>query len=194
MASSQALPPSMAAPTAAGGVGTPWWVALVAGIGMALVGLLMLLAPGISLVVAAQFLGFYWLVDGIVSLVSIFVDRRGWGWKLVIGILGIIAGISVLQHPLWSALLLPAVLVMYLGIMGIAIGIVEVVMAFRGAGWGTGILGAVNVIFGLMLVFNPVVGALTVPYILGGLLGGLGIVGGIGTAIMSFSMRSSNPA
>ncbi len=190
MASSQALPPSMAAPTAAGGVGTPWWVALVAGIGMALVGLLMLLAPGISLVVAAQFLGFYWLVDGIVSLVSIFVDRRGWGWKLVIGILGIIAGISVLQHPLWSALLFPAVLVMYLGIMGIAIGIVEVVMAFRGAGWGTGILGAVNVIFGLMLVFNPVVGALTVPYI----LGGLGIVGGIGTAIMSFSMRSSNPA
>src|SRR6476619_7415171 len=56
--------------------------------------------------VIVQLLGLYWLVDGVVRLVSIFVNRSGWGWKLAMGILGIILGLAVLQHPLWSTLLI----------------------------------------------------------------------------------------
>jgi uncharacterized membrane protein HdeD (DUF308 family) len=173
------------APVASDRMGTPWWVALIAGIALTITGLLLLSAPASTLVVIIQFLGIYWLIDGIVRLVSIFIDRSGWGWKLLIGILGIFAGIVIIQHPLWSAILLPATLVIYLGVMGLVIGIAEVVMAFRGAGWGTGILGVVSVLFGLLLLFNPLAGAIALPFV----LGGLAIVGGIATTIMSFKMR-----
>jgi uncharacterized membrane protein HdeD (DUF308 family) len=154
---------------------------------MAIMGLLLLIAPGQSIVVLTQFLGFYWLIDGIVRLVSIFVDRSGWGWKLAIGILGILAGIAIIQHPLWSTILVSTLVVFYFGFMGIAIGVLELITAFRGAGWGAGILGAASVLLGLVLVFNALVGALALPFV----LGVIGIVAGIGTVIASFRTRSS---
>ena len=42
-----------------------------------------------------------------------------------------------------------------------------------------------SVLFGLLLLFNPLAGAIALPFA----LGGLAIVGGIATAIMSFKMR-----
>ena len=50
-----------------------------------------------------------------------FVDRSvPWIWSLLIGILGIVAAILVLNHPLFAAVLLPATLVLYLGVLGAA--------------------------------------------------------------------------
>jgi hypothetical protein len=87
MAAPQAIPLSAVAPTTAEGVDAPWWVTPIAGIGMTFMGVLLILAPGISLVVTAQVVGLYWFLDGIVRIVSIFVDRSDWGWKLLIGVL-----------------------------------------------------------------------------------------------------------
>src|SRR5690242_6668938 len=87
--------------------GTPWWVVLLEGIAGVIIGICLLISPGMTTLVLVQFLGFYWLFCGILSLVSLFVDRTAWGWKLVGGILGIIAGLIVIRHPLWSAVLIP---------------------------------------------------------------------------------------
>jgi uncharacterized membrane protein HdeD (DUF308 family) len=186
MAAPQAIPLSAVAPTTAEGVDAPWWVTLIAGIGMTFMGVLLILAPGISLVVTAQVVGLYWFLDGIVRLVSIFVDRSDWGWKLLIGVLGVLAGLAILQHPLWSAGLFPAMAALYIGIVGVFIGVGELTLALlRGAGWGTGLLGVVSVILGLLLMFNPLAGAAALPF----LCGGIGIVAGIVTAVMSFKLR-----
>ncbi len=109
-----------------------------------------------------------------------------WGWKLIVGILGVIAGLIVIQHPLWSALLVPATLVLILGIEGILIGVVRLVQAFMGAGWGAGILGVLSILFGLILAFNPLLGALSLPLV----LGILGIILGIVAIVMAFRIRS----
>src|SRR5437764_614053 len=87
---------------------TPWWFVMIAGISMFIVGLLLLISPGMTLLVLVQFLGAYWLVTGILSLVNLCIDRTRWGWKLVSGVLGILAGLVVLRDPLWSAIFLPA--------------------------------------------------------------------------------------
>ena len=163
----------------------PWWVVLLQGIAALIIGVLLLASPGATLVVLVQLLGIYWFVSGIFSIVAIFIDSSGWGWKLFSGILGIIAGIIIIQHPVWSTLLVPGVIVIILGIQGIIIGIIGLIQAFQGAGWGTGILGALSIIFGLILLFNVPIGVALLPFV----LGIFGIVGGIIAIIAAFRLR-----
>jgi uncharacterized membrane protein HdeD (DUF308 family) len=95
------------------------------GIAAIIIGLLLLTSPAMTAIVLVQLLGIYWLIAGIFQIVAIFMDSSMWGWKLFSGVLGIIAGILILRHPLWSALLVPATLVILLGLLGITIGIIK---------------------------------------------------------------------
>ncbi len=173
------------------GVSIHWWLTLLEGIAAVIIGLFLITAPGITLLFLVQVAGFFWLIGGILRLVSIFVDRSLWGWKLFGGIIGILAGIVVLQHPLWSTLLVPAVYVIILGIQGIIVGGVSLVMAFRGGGWGTGILGALSIVFGIILLLNPVfIGIAILPFV----LGAFALVGGITAIIGAFMLRRREPS
>ncbi len=163
----------------------PWWAILIQGIFSVLIGLLLLISPGVTTLVLIQFLGFYWLISGIFGLVSIFIDSSLWGWKLFAGILGILAGLAIIQNPLWSTLIVPGILVIILGVEGMIIGVVGLIQAFSGGGWGAGILGALSLLFGLLLVANPLIAAGTLVI----LLGILGLVGGIIAIVYSFRVR-----
>ena len=163
----------------------PWWLVLLEGIFAAIFGFLLLIAPGGTLIFLVQVLGFYLLLGGIFRIVSIFIDTSLWGWKLVGGIIGSLAGIAVLQHPLWSAIVVPAWIVFFVGFLAIVQGILGVVLAFQGGGWGAGILGVLGLIFGLILVANPFIGVFALPFVLGGFM----LVGGICAIVASFRMR-----
>ena len=169
------------------GTAFPWWLVMLEGIAAVILGLILLTAPGATLFVLIQVMGIFWLVGGIFRIVSVFIDSSLWGWKLFSGILGIIAGIVVLQHPLWSTLLVPAVLVFFLGIQAIITGGVSLVMAFQGEGWGVGIPGFLSIVFGLILLFNVWIGVAVLPFV----LGAFGIVGGGFAVVMAFRMRSA---
>ena len=81
-----------------------WWFFLLEGIAGIILGLLLITDPGATMVALVTFLGFYWLIMGILALVRIFVDRSvPWIWSLLIGIVGILAGILVLRHPMLAA-------------------------------------------------------------------------------------------
>ena len=166
--------------------GFPWWLVLLEGIVAAILGLFLLTAPGATLFVLIQVLGIFWLVGGLFRIVSIFLESSLWGWKLVGGVLGILAGIVVMQHPLWSSVLVPAIYVIILGIQGLVLGGVNLVMAFRGEGWGAAILGALSIVFGLVLLFNVWIGVAALPFV----LGAVGIVGGGAAIAIAFAMRS----
>lgn len=73
-----------------------WWVFLLEGIAAILVGILLLTDPAATVVAITIFLGFYWLFVGVLELARAFVDRSvPWVWSLLIGNLGIVAGILV---------------------------------------------------------------------------------------------------
>jgi uncharacterized membrane protein HdeD (DUF308 family) len=163
----------------------PWWVVLIEGIAATIIGVLLLINPAITTVVLVQFLGIYWLIVGIIDIVRIFMDSSMWGWKLFSGLIGILAGIAIIQYPLWSTLLVPTVLVWVFGFFGIIIGVIGLIQAFQGAGWGAGILGVLSILFGLLLIFNAFGAALTLPFI----IGILAIVGGLAALVMAFQMR-----
>jgi uncharacterized membrane protein HdeD (DUF308 family) len=164
----------------------PWWLVLLEGIAAAIIGLFLLTAPSATLFVLIQVLGIFWLVGGLFRIVSIFLDTSLWGWKLIAGALGIVAGIVVLQHPVWSSVLVPAIYIIILGIQGLVLGGVNLVMAYRGEGWGIGILGALSIVFGLVLLFNVWIGVAILPFV----LGAVGIVGGGAAIAIAFAMRS----
>ena len=168
----------------------PWWLILLEGIFAAIFGLLLLIAPGATLIFLVQVLGFYLLIGGIFRIVSMFIDASLWGWKLVGGIIGILAGIVVLQHPLWSAVVVPVWIAFLVGFLAIFQGILGVVLAFQGGGWGAGILGVLGFVFGLILVANPFIGVVALPFVLGGFM----LVGGIAAIVASFRMRSNPTA
>src|SRR3954453_14924276 len=74
-----------------------WWLFLLQGVAAILIGGMLLAAPGQTLVALVHFLGFYWLITGVLELVRMFVDRSvPWLWSLVTGFIGIGAGVLVL--------------------------------------------------------------------------------------------------
>ena len=125
------------------------------------------------------------MVGGIFKIISIFLDSSMWGWKLAAGILGILAGLVVLNHPLWSPLVVFGTLVVMLGIQGIIYGGISVFSAFKGAGWGAAILGVLNIIIGIYLLLNIGAATLAAPWA----MAILAIVGGIAAIVMAFRLR-----
>ena len=146
----------------------PWWLVLLEGIFAAIFGILLLIAPGATLIFLVRVLGFYLFIEGILRIVSIFLDSSLWGLKLVIGILGILAGVVVLNHPLWSAIAIPTSIVYIVGFLAIFEGIGGLIQAFQGGGLGAGILGILVTFFGLILVLNPLIGLGALRFVLGG--------------------------
>jgi uncharacterized membrane protein HdeD (DUF308 family) len=169
------------------GDGAPWWVALIVGFALCILSLVIFLLPRLTIAVVIQFVGVYWLIDGLVGLACIFADRSNWGWKLLAGILGVVGGIFVIQHPLWDTAFVPILTSVAIGVIGILIGLSQLVLASCGSEWRTGIPGVVSIVLGLLLAFIPMLGAVLLPLA----LAGLALVGGIAAIVASFKRRSA---
>ena len=163
-----------------------WWVFLLQGFAGIILGLMLLTEPGATIVALTTVLGFYWLIVGLLALVQVFVDRSTpWIWSLLTGVVGVLAGLFVLRHPLIAALTVPTVLVIILGVQGLVMGVLQIVGGFQGGGIGSLILGTINVLVGLLLLGSPVAAALAVPFVFGVLL----LVQGVGLIILAFRVR-----
>ena len=177
----------MSVATQSTSVSLPWWLPLLEGIAALIIGFFLVISPGVTTVILIAFLGFYWLFSGVLSLVSLFIDRSMWGWKLFSGILGILAGLVVIRNPLWSALLVPTFLVIFLAILALFQGGVKLVQGFTGGGFGTLLLGILNIIIGFILLGSPLMAALILPFV----VGIIAMIGGIAAIIMAFRVRNS---
>jgi uncharacterized membrane protein HdeD (DUF308 family) len=145
-----------------------WWIFLLQGIAGIALGLLLVTEPGATTIAIVTFLGFYWLIMGIFALVRVFVDQSvPWVWSLLIAIVGILAGLSVIKHPLLAAIGVPTAIVVILAIQGLVMGGLEIISAFRGAGVGSFILGAIYLVISLLLLAKPVAAAIAVPLVFG---------------------------
>jgi len=164
-----------------------WWVFLLQGFMAIILGLMFLTAPGATLVVLVTFLGFYWLITGVLALVRVFVDRSvPWIWSLLVGIVGILAGIFVLHHPLLAALTVPTALVIILGVQGLIMGVLDIIGGFKGGGFGSFILGAINILVGMLLLGSPIAAALAVLLVFVVLL----VVQGVALIVWGFRVRA----
>jgi uncharacterized membrane protein HdeD (DUF308 family) len=163
-----------------------WWIFLLKGLAGIVLGFFLITEPAATIAALATLLGFYWLVQGVLSLVEVFVDRSiPRIWSLLTGIVGIIAGLFVLRHPLIAALTVPTVIVIILGIQGLIMGVLDIISGFRGGGFGSFILGAINLLVGVLLLSSPVAAAFAVPVVFGVLL----LIQGFGLIFLAFRLR-----
>ncbi len=163
----------------------PWWVILLEGLAALIIGIMLIINPVQTTILLVQILGWYWLITGILTLILLFMDRTDLIWKLISGILGIVVGLLIIGSPLVSAAIVPATLIIIVGILAIAFGAISLFWALK-SGWGAAIMGVLSIIFGLLLLGSPYVGVVMLVY----LLAILGIVGGAITIYMAFKLRS----
>lgn len=175
--------------TAAGRDPQQWGLVLLQGIALFIVGLLLISAPEMATVVLVACLGIYWLTSGILSIVRLFSgDREGhWLWPLLVGILGIVGGLLVLQHPRIAAAVAPLGLVLVIAGVAICRGVIDIVQGVGGGGWAPIVTGVLDIIIGLMLLGTPASIAAALP----AWLGTIGIFGSFALFTIAYMMRQA---
>ena len=168
----------------------PWWLVLLWGIFAVIIGALFLYYPYRSLMASIVFLGVYWFIGGIFTLFAAFMVATDRGWKILIGIISIIAGLAILAYPLYSFLIIPAFFVIFVGFWALFVGAVKIWQGFAGKDWGAVVLGVISLIFGFLLLGSPYVAVALLPYI----FGGFALVGGIAAIVVSFMVRGEQKA
>ncbi len=170
----------------------PWWLTLIEGTALLLIGMVILWSPAKTQIrtwqLIVELLGVYWLIRGVLDIVSMFTDHTAWGWKLFIGIVSIFAGGYILMYPVASALVLPQIFSLVLGIWALVEGVIMLAMAFRGGGWGTGILGGIGILLGLVLIGSYGDFGMGIAFLWTAAV--FAVVGGIVLIIQSFRARA----
>ena len=93
------------------------------------------------------------------------------------------------MYPVVAALTLPRIFVLVVGIWGVIYGIILLIMAFQGGGWGAGILGVLGIIFGFALIINYTAPGMGLAMLW--VIAVSGVIGGIALIIQAFRQRSA---
>jgi len=138
-----------------------WWVALLRGILLVLLGLYAFFTPGLTLLTWALMVGCFLIADGVLAFIAGiagWVDSRL--WVCLRGLLALlIGGFAVAQPGLFGASAGLAFIFILAG-WQVAGGILEIVVAIRerkaieGEGWMI-LSGVFSILFGIVLAFAP---------------------------------------
>ena len=151
-------------------LGRNWSWVVLRGVAAVLFGILAFAWPGITLAALVVVWGAYALADGILALVAAYRvrDQGKPFWSLVIvGLLGIAAGIVTFIWPGMTALLL----LLFIAAWAVVMGIFQIVAAIRlrkeiHNEWLLGLSGVLSVLFGIIMFVQPGAGALAVIWVI----------------------------
>lgn len=167
-----------------------WWALALRGLFGLLFGILAFMWPGITLQVLVLLFGAYALVDGIFAIIAALAGRTEgipWWALLLEGIVGIGAGIVTLFWPGITAF----VLLIMIAAWAIVTGIFEIAAAVRlrkeiEGEWILAVSGVVSLLFGILLLVNPLAGALALVW----MIAAYQIIFGILLIALGFKLRS----
>lgn len=162
-----------------------WWVLLIRGILLIIIGLLAFVSP----LVWVTFVGIYMLIDGFAMLMSGFSEQpQGQSrWPLlIIGVLGLLAGLIILWNPALGGITLTVVIAAW----AIVTGILTIIAAIRvreeiDNEWWLIISGVLAIIFGILVFQNVLAGILTIAWV----FGIFAIVAGILSIVLALRVR-----
>ena len=155
-----------------------WVLFLIEGIVLVVLGMLAIVVPQIATLAVAIFLGWLFLISGIVGLITTFMARHapGFWWALLSAVVAIAAGLLLVEWPVSGAISLTYLLIAFFVIEGVVSimyalehkkelsgrwawmlvsGIIDLVLAVMilaglpsTAAWALGLLVGINMLFG----------------------------------------------
>lgn len=166
-----------------------WWAYLVRGILAIIFGIIALVWPGATVLVLIILFGCFALVEGLFA-VGFSIAKATKGEKyfalLMLGLLGVIVGIITLVRPGVTTVALLVVISVYLVVRGFLM----IISAFEmtgaaGVRWLVGIVGALALILGILLLVFPISGVYGIILVIAIYM----IVAGIFLTIASFYVK-----
>lgn len=166
-----------------------WWLFVLRGVVAILFGVLAFMRPGITLEALVLLFAFWALFDGVFALISSVgaAEAHEPWWPLVlIGLLGIAAGLLAFRWPGITALALLFVIAYW----SILRGILEIVAAVRlrnliPGEWSLIFAGLASLAFGVLLIMYPGAGLLAVVW----LIGIYAVIFGIASLMLGFRLK-----
>lgn len=163
-----------------------WWVLLLRGVLLIVLGLLAFVSPGTWVIFAGSLM----LVDGMALLLAGLSNQPAGQsrWPLIIaGVLGLIAGLLVLWNPEDAGLALTFIIAAW----AIVVGIMEIItgIALRQeieSEWWLILTGVLAIVFGVLVFQNVLAGLLTISWI----FAIFAVMAGILSIALSFTVRN----
>jgi uncharacterized membrane protein HdeD (DUF308 family) len=146
-----------------------WWVFVVGGVAMVVFGVLAFASPGIALFALATFFAASVLVDGVSNIVGSLQNREkdGWWILLLMGLLGAVVGAYALFNPplsIMAFILIVAFEAMLLGAFLVMLG--YKVRKTTSREWLLYLTGGLSILFGILVIANPIAGSRTIVYVI----------------------------
>lgn len=170
-----------------------WWAIALRGVFSIVFGAIALLLPGVAIASLVLVFAAYMLVDGVFAIIAaVRAARRHERWGLLIleGIVDFIAGAIALVWPVITILSF----VLLMAAWAIVSGGLLLAAAFRlhiaHGRWLMALGGIVSVVWGILLVFSPFIGAIVITW----WLGAYALVFGGALLALAFRLRSRRQA
>ena len=169
-----------------------WWLVVLRGVAAVLFGLVALVWPGKTLVVLAIVFGVYALVDAAALGYAAYRSSAGARLPLVVqAVLSAVLGVIALFWPVAAIV----ALVFVVGVWAVVTGVAEIVTAIRlrahiSSEWLLVFVGALSVVFGLLLWFWPLEGAQAIMFV----IAMYAVIFGAVMAVAGFRLRGAAEA
>jgi uncharacterized membrane protein HdeD (DUF308 family) len=170
-----------------------WWAVGLRGLLGILFGLICLLTPGIAVGAFVILFSAYMLVDGVFAIISgIKAARNGERWGLLIleGIVDIAAGVIAFLWPLITLVALTWLIAIWAIVSGALMLGAAFTLNIDHGRWWLALGGIASVIFGILLVIEPLVGAVVLTI----WIGAYALVFGAVLLILAFQLNSRKEA
>jgi uncharacterized membrane protein HdeD (DUF308 family) len=170
-----------------------WWAVGLRGLLGILFGLICLLTPGIAVGVFVILFSAYMLVDGVFAIISgIKAARNGERWGLLIleGIVDVAAGVIAFLWPLITLVALTWLIAIWAIVSGALMLGAAFTLNIDHGRWWLALGGIASVIFGILLVIEPLVGAVVLTM----WIGAYALVFGVVLLILAFQLHSRKEA
>ena len=170
-----------------------WWAVLLRGLIAVAIGIFTLWMPQVSLASLVLVFAAYMLADGILGIIAaVRAARRHerWGWLVLEGLLDLGAGVAAFAWPGLTIIIFVALIAAWAIVSGGTMALAALKFTRRDGRWLMGLAGVLSIIWGVLLAFAPITGALVLTL----WIGAYALLFGIVLIALAFRLRSRRAA